>query len=78
MQMTIAYRSRGRGIVCHIVIRYIDLSWILLALPVHDCVSHWLREALPVSTLLVKLPVVPSHMRVLKNDNLVVCGPGSA
>ena len=60
--MTIAYKSRG---VCRIVIRYVDLSWMLyFALPVHNRVSHWLREVLPVSTLLV----IANHMRVLKND----------
>jgi len=55
-------RWRWRGIVYRIVIGSIDLSRILhFALPVHNRISYWPRDALSVSALLV----ITSHMRVM-------------
>ena len=58
--MAITYRWRGRVVVvCHIVVGCAHLSWILHS-ALHNRISHWLRDALPVSALLIT-----SHMRVL-------------
>ena len=58
--MAIPYRWRRRVIVvCHIVIGCAYMSWILHS-ALHNRIFHWLRDALPVSALLIT-----SDMRVL-------------
>ena len=61
--MNIVYRWWGRMIVCRIVIGCVDVVWIL-HFTLHNHISHWPRDALPMDVLLV----ITGHMRVLKND----------
>ena len=58
--ITIAYRWRGRVIVCRIVIGCVDVWWIL-HITLHN---HRLGEALSIDALLV----ITSHLRVLKSE----------
>ena len=58
--MAITYRWRGRAIVGHIVIGCVDIlhfTW-------HSHISHWPKDALAMSALLV----ITIHMRVLRYD----------
>ena len=66
---TIAYYSWwGRVIVSCIVIGCVDVSWIVhFTLHWHHHVYRWLRDALPMDTLLVITSYL-SHLRVLKRD----------
>ena len=59
--MVITYMWRGRVVVCHIVIGHIDLSWIL-HFTLHNRISHWPRDTLQMSALLV----ITNRMRVLR------------
>jgi hypothetical protein len=57
--MAITYRWRGRVIVvCHIVIGCVHLLWVLHS-ALHNRISHWRRDALPVSAF------ITSHLGVL-------------
>ena len=47
----------------HIVIECVDVLWIL-HFTLHNCISHWPRDASPISALLV----ITNHMRVLRYD----------
>ena len=59
----ITYRWRWRGILCRIVIGCVDVLWIL-HLTLHNRISHLLRDALPVSALVI----ITSQVRVLRYD----------
>ena len=60
LSMTIAYRWRGRVVVCPIVIVIgcVDVWWVL-HFAWHNYISYWWRDA---------FLVVTSHLRVLKYD----------
>jgi len=53
-------RWRWRGVMCHIVIGCLDLLWIL-HFTLHNRISHWVRDALPMSALLI----IATHLTVL-------------
>ena len=60
--MIIAYRWRGRMVVCHIIIGRVDVLWVL-HFALHINISHGLRKALTDAFL-----VVTNHMSVLQYD----------
>ena len=49
--------------MCRIVIGCVDVLWIL-HLTFHNRIPHWLRDALPMSALVI----ITSQMRVLRYD----------
>ena len=60
--ITYRWRAQWRVIVWCIVMRHVDVSWIL-HFTLHNHVSPWLKDPLLVSALQV---ITSNHMRVLR------------